>query len=119
MKLARQHTDDGPCGAIQRDHPSQDVCFPAASLLPCGVAQDDGARPTRQIFARVEIASQDRCDAERAKESVADARALPGLRTFGGRLNKTGVLEYVQREEGPVHLLPVEVVGVRQIAVFE
>ena len=92
MKLPWQHADDRPRGAIQHDYLPQDILFPTIFLLPHGVSQYDGAWRARQVFTGTEIASQHWSDSEGAKESVAHASALPGLRTLGSRQDKTCVL---------------------------
>ena len=102
--------------AIQRDRTIHDVSAAAEVLLPCGITEDHGAGRGRQIFAIVEVPAEDGRDAESAKKAIADAGAVHGDHAGGSRERGAGVGVDLERAERFVVLLPIEVIGVGEIA---
>ena len=76
VEVARQHADDHVGLSVER-HGTADRVGPAAiPVLPCRVAQDDDARPGRQVFAGAEVAAEDGV-AHRGCGRTRPRRALP------------------------------------------
>src|SRR5712671_6025818 len=63
----------------------------------------------------MEIATQHRSDAKRAKESFTHASATRRLYASGRAQHEAPILVYIERAKHSVELLPVEVVEVRKI----
>src|SRR5579871_4110856 len=83
IEVRRQHADDDIRSVIQNDGLPQHIPSSSISRLPGEVAEQNGALFSWQVFAGIEISAQDRRDSERAKESVADARAAHQLCPVG------------------------------------
>ena len=116
MKLARQDADDGRRHAIEDHRLAEDVDASGVALLPRRVAQERRVRRGREVLADVEITSERRRHPERPKEPIADTRDANRLWPAGRREGEAVALINVQRLERCVARLPVEVVGIGQIA---
>src|SRR5580698_3759477 len=75
FEVLRQYSDDGSCDPTQRDHLADHIPSSAEAFLPGRVAQNYSWWRTRKVLARVEVTAQHRGDPERAKKTIAHARA--------------------------------------------
>ena len=116
MELARQDPDDEGGIPVQDDRLSHDVRVASVPRLPRPVAEQDRARSREQVFARLEIPAEDGRDSKRPKEPVAHARAPDGPSPGVGAEAEPVLVVDLERVEGRVHLLPVEVVGIGEVA---
>jgi len=94
---------------------AENVAASTVAGLPCAVAQDRDPGRRSQIFARREVAAEDRSDAQRPKETVADSGGPYALGAFPGRQGITLALVDIQGAEYGVHPLPIQVVGIGEI----
>src|SRR5579863_8567921 len=115
MEIARQHADDGRGISVQGHALAEDIPAPAESPLPCGVAQERGPWLVLLLVARLQVAAENRGNAEGAKEAGADARTVSLLRS-GRRLQdeSKGRID-VERREDCVLGLPIEVIEIREV----
>ena len=115
LELFGQHADDGVREGVELNRLTDGVGSPGEPLLPCGVAQDYRPRCREQVLAFVEVPAEDRGDAERPEETIADARARHELGPGRRSDHVAAAVMDVERAEDRVQPLPVEVVGVGQI----
>jgi hypothetical protein len=116
MKITRQHTDYHRRVITERRSLAEDVAASTVSRLPRTIAQHRDPGRGSQILARHKIAAQDRSDAQGSKESVADPGGPHRLGALRNRQRIALALIDVQGAEYGAHPLPIEVVGIGEVA---
>src|ERR1700733_3699085 len=119
LKGRWQHADDGVGFAIQSHSLADDVFSAAEPFLPGLVRCDDIIAGARLVFTIVEIAAEDRSNAENTKESRGDSRASNGLDSGrrSHQVSRSGVS--LHRTKDLVHLLPIDEVRIGEIRARE
>src|SRR5215831_6338059 len=110
MKILRQHADDGVRNLIYRYLLPDDVRFAAKTLLPGSIAKNQSARCFGQIFAGIEITTENRSHAQRTEEAVTYPCAVNLFRSRGGCCDKSALTVDVQRNENSIEFLPIEII---------
>src|ERR1700733_756658 len=119
MKFPRQYADDDARGVVEYDGLTQDIGLPAVTFLPRGVTEHHGAGRGGQIFSGIEVSSKKRDNAERAKESVADASGAHRLRSSRRAKEESASVVNIERIKDRVALLPIQVIEIGKVALRE
>ena len=81
---------------------------------PSSVAQEHDVWPARAILAGMEVAAEHGMDTEGLEEAAAHALGLHWLRTGGSAQEIAGPAVNIERAEGFVQPLPVQIVRIRE-----
>ena len=115
LKIFWKHPDNCVRRSAQLNRLPDHILPSAKPLLPCRIGKDHVVRRARLILAVIEIPPQHRLHAQHPEESSAHPRAANRFRAGRSAQQVTRPRISLQRTEHRVHLLPVDIILVRQV----